>query len=108
MLTGLYIVGLVQHQQKERALQLLSELNAANAQGREGRQWDFAEYHHGLTHAPMGTHFQAWSAAAGVLAHQAVWHNEIPWPSGYCKNSQGVGAQWSGRNKPVCPNRVPK
>ena len=58
----------------------VSELNAANAQGREGRQWEFAEYHHGLTHAPMGTHFQAWSAAAGVLAHQAVWHNEIPWP----------------------------
>jgi hypothetical protein len=79
-LTGLYAVGLVQHQQKERALQLLSALNAANAQGREGRQWEFAEYHHGQTHASMGAQYQAWSAAAGVLAHQAVWHNEIPWP----------------------------
>ncbi len=80
MLTGLYAVGLVQHQQKERAGQLLSTLNAANAQGREGRQWEFAEYHHGQTHAPMGTHYQAWSAAAGVLAHQAIWHDTIPWP----------------------------
>lgn len=80
MLTGLYIVGLVQHQQKERALHLLEALNAANAQGRDGRRWEFAEYHHGQMHAPMGTHDQAWSAAAGVLAHQAVWQNEILWP----------------------------
>ena len=80
MLTGLYTVGLVQHQQKERATQLLSSLNAANAQGREGRQWEFAEYHHGQTHAPMGTCYQAWSAAAGVLAHQAVCNDTIPWP----------------------------
>jgi hypothetical protein len=80
MLTGLYAVGLVQHEQKERALQLLSGLNAANARGREGRQWEFAEYHHGQTHDPMGTYYQAWSAAAGVLAHQAVWNDTIPWP----------------------------
>ncbi|MBV9710769.1 MAG: hypothetical protein JO011_07645 [Ktedonobacteraceae bacterium] len=80
MLAGLYAVGLVQHQQRERALQLLSGLNAANMQGREDRQWEFAEYHHGQTHAPMGTHYQAWSAAAGILAHQAVWHDMIPWP----------------------------
>lgn len=80
MLTGLYSVGLVQHQQKERALHLLNALNATNAQGREGRQWEFAEYHHGQTHAPMGTYYQAWSAAAGVLAHQAVWYNTLPWP----------------------------
>ncbi len=80
MLTGLYSIGLVQHQQNERALYLLNALNAANAQGREGRQWEFVEYYHGQTHVPMGTPYQAWSAATGVLAHQAVWHNAIPWP----------------------------
>ena len=79
MLTGLYTVGLVQHQQKDRAVQVLSAINAANAQGREGRQWEFAEYHHGQTYTPMGTHYQAWSAAAAVLAHQAVWHDNTPW-----------------------------
>jgi hypothetical protein len=80
MLTGLYAVGLAQHQQKDRAIQLLSAINAANAQGREDRQWEFAEYHHGQTYVPMGTHSQAWSAAAAVLAHQAVWNDVVPWP----------------------------
>ncbi len=79
-LTGFYAVGLAQHQQKERAMQLLSAMNAANAQGREDRQWEFAEYHHGQTYVPMGTHYQAWSAAAAILAHQAVWHDIVPWP----------------------------
>jgi hypothetical protein len=80
MLTGLYAVGLAQHQQKERAIQLLSAMNAANTQGREDRQWEFAEYHHGQTYAPMGTHYQAWNAAATILAHQAIWQDMVPWP----------------------------
>jgi hypothetical protein len=38
----------------------------------------FSEYLHGQTHAPMGTPYLAWSAAAGVLAHQAVVHGITP------------------------------
>jgi Alkaline and neutral invertase len=80
MITGLYVAGLMKQGHSERAQRMLSALNAANEQGREGRQWEFAEYHHGQTHEPLGTHFQAWSAAAVVLAHQAVWQNNMPWP----------------------------
>ncbi|SRR6266487_424761 len=80
MITGLYAVGLIHSKQKERARHVLTTLNAANMQGREGREWEFAEYHHGQTHDPMGTHYQAWSAASAVLAHQAVWHDNVPWP----------------------------
>jgi Alkaline and neutral invertase len=80
MLTGLYAAGLMRSKQKERAVHVLTALNAANRQGRDEREWEFAEYHHGQTHHPMGTHYQAWSAAAAVLAHQAVWHDTVPWP----------------------------
>ncbi len=80
MLTGLYAVGLVRHGLWERAKHLLTAINTANAQGSENSQWDFAEYHHGQTHLPMGTKHLAWSAAAGVLAHQAVWHGISCWP----------------------------
>ncbi len=80
VITGLYAVGLVRHNEKERATRLLTAINAANAQGRDGQRWEFAEFHHGQTHEPLGTRDLAWSAAAGVLAHQAVWQGSVPWP----------------------------
>jgi hypothetical protein len=79
MLTGLYCLGLMHQGQRERALHMLQSLNLANAQGREGREWEFAEYHHGENHEPLGRQQQAWSAAAGVLAYHAV-KGSIPWP----------------------------
>ncbi|GAC1384113.1 MAG: hypothetical protein NVS4B7_21170 [Ktedonobacteraceae bacterium] len=72
VVTGLYAVGLVHQGQQERAKHLLDDINAANAQGSDGEQWTFAEYHHGQTQVPMGTRYLAWSAAAGVMAYQAV------------------------------------
>jgi len=80
MVTGLYAVGLTRHNKRERAEELLTGIHAANAQGREGQQWEFAEYHHGQTHEPLGTQDVAWSAAAGVLAHQALLQATTPWP----------------------------
>jgi Alkaline and neutral invertase len=79
VLTGLYTLGLVRHDQNERAHDLLAAINTANAQGHDGGQWGFCEYLHGLTHAPMGTKYLCWSAAAGVLAHQAVKYGIFPW-----------------------------
>lgn len=80
MLTGLFAIGLARYGYIERAMQLLDAINAANAQGSEGRTWDFAEYHHGQTHEPMGMRDKAWSAAAGVLAYQAARKGESGWP----------------------------
>jgi GH15 family glucan-1,4-alpha-glucosidase len=80
VLTGLYASGLMRHGQQERARHLLAAINSANAKGRSNEQWDFSEYHHGQTLMPMGTKHQAWSAAAGVLAHQSVWQGSSPFP----------------------------
>ena len=80
MVTGLYSVGLVRQNKRGRAEQLLAAIDAANMQGREGRQWEFAEYHHGQTHEPLGTPYVDWSAAAGVLAYQALTQGHTPWP----------------------------
>jgi hypothetical protein len=80
MLTGLEVMGLVRHDAWDRARHLLTAINAANVQGSENSQWEFAEYHHAQTHLPMGTKCVAWNAAAGVLAHQAVWRGISCWP----------------------------
>lgn len=80
MLTGLEVMGLVRHGAWERARHLLTAINTANAKGSDNGQWDFAEYHHAQTHLPMGTKHVGWSAAAGVLAHQAVWRGISCWP----------------------------
>src|SRR6266700_4283118 len=80
VLTGLEVMGLVRHGAWERARHVLTAINAANAKGSENSRWEFAEYHHGQTHLPMGTKHLAWSAAAGVLAHQAVWRGISSWP----------------------------
>jgi hypothetical protein len=79
VLTGLYAVGLMRHNQFEQAYQLLAAINSANAQGSKGTNWEFSEYHHGQTHIAMGTKHMAWSAAAGVLAHRAVHDGIFPW-----------------------------
>jgi hypothetical protein len=80
VLTGLYALGLARYGYLERAMQLLAAINGANEQSSAGGRWDFAEYHHGQTHEAMGTQFMAWSAAAGVLANQAVRQNIFAWP----------------------------
>lgn len=79
VLTGLYAVGLMRYGKGERARHLLTAINTANAQGSDGGQWEFSEYVHGQTHIPMGTKYLAWSAAAGVLANQAVRHGIPSW-----------------------------
>jgi Alkaline and neutral invertase len=78
VLTGLYAVGLAWNGQQERGKHLLAAINTANAREGEKGQWGFAEYHHGQTHEPQGTNYLAWSAAAGVLAHEAVWRGRNP------------------------------
>lgn len=78
VLTGLYAIGLARHGQNERAKHLLLAINHANARGASDQQWEFAEFHHGQTQTPMGTRYLAWSAAAGVMAYQAIWQANDP------------------------------
>lgn len=76
VLSGLYTVGLVRQGWSERAQAVLAAINAANEQGRDGNSWEFAEYHYGgaaSSHEPLGIKYTAWSAAAGVLAYQAIY-----------------------------------
>ncbi len=80
VLTGLYAIGLMRYGKHDRAKHLLTAINSANAQGRNSGQWEFSEYLHGQTYTAEGTKYLAWSAAAGVLAHQAVKYNIFPWP----------------------------
>ncbi len=84
MITGWYVVGLVSTGQHERAHALLTAINSANAQGQAPADtsdiWSFSEYHHSSTHQAMGTRYLAWSAAAGVLAHQAVHEHVVVLP----------------------------
>lgn len=80
LVTGFYALGLMHQGQKEQAQHLLATINAANKLGREGQQWEFAEYHHGQTHQPLGTQHIAGSAAAGVLVYQAIERGVTPWP----------------------------
>jgi hypothetical protein len=79
-LSGFYVLGLMRQDMRARAEQVTTALHNANAQGSDGRTWDFAEYHHGETLLPMGTRHLARSAAASVLAHQAVYGAITPWP----------------------------
>ena len=80
VLTGLYTLGLIHQGERKRAQCLLHAITQVNAQGEDGSLWDFAEYHHGQTHQPMGTRRLAWSGAASVLAYQAVWQGISSWP----------------------------
>jgi hypothetical protein len=80
VLSGFYVLGLLKHGLRERATQVTTALHNANAQGSDGSVWDFAEYHHSQTLQPMGTSHLAWSAAASVLAHQALYQTITPWP----------------------------
>jgi GH15 family glucan-1,4-alpha-glucosidase len=82
MISGWYAVGLASNGQNERAHDLLAAINAANAQSQQGdtAAWSFSEFHHGQTLAALGTRYLAWSAAAAVLAHQAVYDQVVVLP----------------------------
>jgi hypothetical protein len=82
MLTALYTLGLVASglQEPERGEALLTAVNAANVQGDGEKRWGFAQHLHGQTQKPMWTQHAVVSAAAGVLAHQAVRQHVTLWP----------------------------
>lgn len=59
-----YIQKLGMPELARRELVKLARLNAQGA----GQEWEFNEWHHGVTGRPMGKAYQAWSAASFIRA----------------------------------------
>jgi hypothetical protein len=73
---GLYVAALVQAGRLTEAAQQLEKLTAMVRLGRE-REWEFNEWHHGISGRPMGFGGQSWSAAMYLLAHNAVTRERV-------------------------------
>ena len=72
LLTGFYAADLAMRGQKAEARRRLAALDRANALEMEGEPWGFPEFIHGEKLLPGGTSRQGWSAAAAVIAYQAL------------------------------------
>ena len=68
---GLYILVLEKTGRHDQAREELLKLARANSLG-EQQEWEFNEWLHGRTGAPLGTRFQSWSASGYLMAHKAV------------------------------------
>ncbi len=71
MITGFFAAGLTKFDKKE-AKKYLGGINYANSRSREKKQWGFSEFLNSENFSPKGTAFQAWSAAAGIIAYKTV------------------------------------
>jgi len=72
MVTGFYVADLAARGKTALAERYLEGLTRANALAMDGRDWGFPEYLHGQRHTPGGTPRLGWSAAAQVIAQQAI------------------------------------
>ena len=70
-LGGFYVAALVKAGRKAQAETQLHLLAEAVRQGVHG-EWEFNEWHHGVTGRPMGYPLQAWSAGLYVYAYRAL------------------------------------
>ncbi|HSN72777.1 MAG TPA: glycoside hydrolase 100 family protein, partial [Steroidobacteraceae bacterium] len=68
MVGGFWITALVATGERSRAQQELVKLARACALN----DWEFNEWLHGKTHAPMGMPGQSWNAAAFLMAEHAL------------------------------------
>ncbi|GLB48513.1 glycoside hydrolase 100 family protein [Neptunitalea lumnitzerae] len=69
MVNGFYALALMKKNKPEKAMNILEHINAANAL--EG--FSFYENFNSKTGAPNGVAYCAWSAAATILAHEALY-----------------------------------
>jgi hypothetical protein len=72
MVTGFYTADLATRGKTELAERYLEGLSRAHALSMDGQDWAFPEYLHGQKHTPSGTPRLGWSAAAQVIAHNAL------------------------------------
>lgn len=71
MITGFYAAALTKKEPR-LAHHFLKGINSANSRGGRANKWGFPEYLNGKTRKPGGRKLLAWSAAAGIIAHQTV------------------------------------
>jgi glycogen debranching enzyme len=72
MVTGFYVADLIRRGRQEAAERFCRGIDQANALAMGGEDWSFPEYVHGEKLMAGGTCHQGWSAAAAVMAHQAL------------------------------------
>ncbi len=72
LVTAFYAASLAKRGKSDLAERYVEGIHAANRLEKDGRAWSFPEYLHGQTHTPAGTSPMGWSAAAAVIAEQAV------------------------------------
>jgi glycogen debranching enzyme len=68
---GFYVLTLEKAGRHKQAQEELEKLAQANSLSQD-QDWEFNEWLHGKTGTPMGTRFEAWSAAGYILAYRAV------------------------------------
>jgi glycogen debranching enzyme len=73
---GFYVAALVQAGRLDEATRQLEKLGEMNRRGRRG-EWEFNEWHHGLSGQPMGYAGQSWSTALYIFAHDAVTRGRV-------------------------------
>ncbi len=71
MITGFFACALIK-KSKEKTKKYLQGINYANYLTKNKKPWEFREYLNGKSFIPNGTKYQAWSAAAGIMAHHAL------------------------------------
>ena len=76
-LGGFYVAALVKAGKADRAEEALELLAKVNQLGKT-REWEFNEWHHGLSGRPMGYPLQAWSAGMFIFAMHAVSTGRTP------------------------------
>ena len=72
MVTGFYVADLIGRGRRDAAEHFCRGIDQANALAMDGEAWSFPEYVHGNKFTAGGTCHQSWSAAAAVIAHQAL------------------------------------
>lgn len=73
MVNGFYGMGLVEAGEKEKAKEILTQIDILN----QKENWSFYENFNSKTGAPNGVPFCAWSAAGSILLQQTITSNKL-------------------------------
>ncbi len=75
LVTGFYVASLAKRNHGDLARKYCDGLHAGNRLSQTDEPWGFPEFVHGTKHTPGGTSPMGWSAAAAVIAEQALRGN---------------------------------